>query len=257
MAGKLRRRELVAVLIVAGLIAGLLAAMGAARTGPAKPIAGTSARLKVFAAASLTNVFPQIDGRPQFQFGGSDVLQTQIQQGAPADVFASASPKQAQALFRAGLVDKPVNFATNTLVVIVPWSNPGKVHSIYDLRRKGETIVIGDSTVPVGAYTRQVLSKLHLTSLLSHVKSNDTDVKQVVSQVALGQADAGFAYATDVKAASRQIQAISIPKQGQPQVVYQIAVVKAGNGSGARAFVNEVLSSRGRGLLRAAGFGLP
>ena len=214
-------------------------------------------RLKVFAAASLTKVLPQIDSRPQFQFGGSDVLQAQIQQGAPADVFASASPKQAQALFHAGLAERPVDFATNTLVIIVPRSNPGRVHSIYDLRRKGETLVIGDSTVPVGAYTRQVLAKLHLTSLLAHVKSNDTDVKQVVAQVALGQADAGFAYITDVRAASGKVKAVGIPSRGRPRVVYQLAVVKHGSTAAARAFVSAVLSSRGRGLLKAAGFGLP
>jgi molybdate transport system substrate-binding protein len=252
MPGVKTTRSLPLLPIALALGALLLQACGASTRSPA-----TTAPPRVFAAASLTKVFPRIDRHAHFQFAGSDVLQAQIQQGAPADVFASASPKQAQALFHAGLVDKPVNFATNTLVVIVPRSNPGKVHSIYDLRRKGETIVIGDSTVPVGAYTRKVLTALHLTSLLSHVKSNDTDVKQVVSQVALGQVDAGFAYITDVKAASRQIEAISIPKRGRPKVIYQIAVLKAGNRSGAQAFVNEVLSSRGRGLLKATGFGVP
>jgi molybdate transport system substrate-binding protein len=233
------------------------AAAGITVAAAGKPVARAGAQLKVFAAASLTKVFPQIDGRPRFQFAGSDVLQAQIQQGAPADVFASASPKQAQALFHAGLVEAPVNFATNTLVLIVPKGNPGHVHTIYDLRKKGEALVIGDSTVPVGSYTRQVRAKLHLTGLLSHVKSNDTDVKQVVSQVALGQADAGFAYITDVNASGGMVKSIAIPKSGQPRVVYQIAVVKRGNGTAARGFVSEVLSPRGRGLLKAAGFGLP
>jgi molybdate transport system substrate-binding protein len=233
---------------------GLFVVVGGAQAGP---LARSAAKINVLAAASLTKVFPQIDSRPRFEFAGSDVLQTQIQQGAPADVFASASPKQAQALFHAGLVKKPIDFATNTLVVIVPKSNPGHVHSIYDLGKPGETLVIGDSTVPVGAYTRQVLAKLHLTSLLSHVKSNDTDVKQVVSQVALGQADAGFAYITDVRASGGSVKSIAIPKQGQPRVLYQIAVVRSGSTSAAQGFVNEVLSRRGRALLKAAGFGLP
>jgi molybdate transport system substrate-binding protein len=237
------------------LAASAFVALGAA--GPARPVARGTARLKVFAAASLTKVFARIDGRPRFQFAGSDVLQAQIQAGAPADVFASASPKQAQALFHSGLVEAPVAFATNTLVLIVPKRNPGHIRSIYDLRKQGETLVIGDSTVPVGAYTRQVLTKLHLTELLSHVKSNDTDVKQVVSQVALGQADSGFAYITDVKASGGAVKSIAIPKNGQPRVVYQIAVVKRGDTTGARLFVSEVLSPRGRGLLKAAGFGLP
>lgn len=219
--------------------------------------AHAASRLRVFAAASLTEVLPRIDSRPQFEFAGSDVLQAQIRQGAPADVFASASPKQAQALYGQGLVERPVSFATNSLVVIVPRSNPGHVHSIYDLRRSGETIVIGDSTVPIGAYTRQVLAKLGLTGLLSHVKSNDTDVKQIVTQVALGQADAGFVYVTDARAARGKVSVISIPKAGQPKVTYQIAVVRSGNRAGGQAFVGEVLSARGRGLLKAAGFGLP
>jgi molybdate transport system substrate-binding protein len=212
----------------------------------------------VYGAASLSKVFPKIDASPKYQFAGSDVLETQIQQGAPADVFAAASPKQPQALFQKGMVSKPVNFATNTLVIIVPRSNPAHIKTISDLRRKGVTLVIGDSTVPVGAYTRTVLTKLHMTSLLTHVKSNDSDVSQVVSQVALGQADAGFAYITDAKSSGGKVKQLAIPKKGQPKVSYQIAVVKnSSNQAAATAFVQEILSAHGRALLKAAGFGLP
>jgi molybdate transport system substrate-binding protein len=252
MPGVKATRSLPVFLIAMALGALLLQACAGTTRSPA-----SSAPLRVFAAASLTKVFPRIDPHARYQFAGSDVLQAQIQQGAPADVFASASPKQAQALLEAGLVEKPVSFATNTLALIVPLANPARVHSVYDLRRRGVSLVIGDSTVPVGAYSRQVLAALGLTSLLSHVKSNDSDVKQVVSQVALGQADAGFAYITDVRAASGRVRAIQIPERGRPRVQYEIAVVKAGNAARARAFVDEVLSSGGQAQLRAAGFGPP
>jgi molybdate transport system substrate-binding protein len=252
MPGVKATRSLPLILIGLALGALLLQACGASTRSSA-----TTAPLRVFAAASLTKAFPRIDRHARFQFAGSDVLQAQIEQGAPADVFASASPKQAQALFHAGRVDKPVSFATNTLALIVPMGNPARVHSVYDLRRQGVSLVIGDSTVPVGAYSRQVLAALGLTSVLSHVKSNDADVKQVVSQVALGQADAGFAYITDVAASSGRVRAIQIPMRGRPRVQYEIAVVKAGNAARARAFVDEVLSSRGQAQLRAAGFGPP
>ena len=114
-------------------------------------------RITVYAAASLTQVFPRIDKAPRYSFAGSDTLATQIAQGAPADVFASASPKQTELLYHNGVLRRPVVFATNKLIVIVPSSNPGHIASVYDLRRSGVKVIIGTPTVPVGAYTRQVL----------------------------------------------------------------------------------------------------
>jgi molybdate transport system substrate-binding protein len=238
-------------------LASVLASATVASCGSSTSTSTTSsgAAPRVFAAASLTKVFPRIDPAAHYEFAGSDVLETQIRQGAPADVFASASPKQPQALYKDGLVQKPVNFATNTLVIIVPKSNPANIHTISDLSKPGTTIVIGDPTVPVGAYTRTVLKKLALTGLLTHVKSEDTDVKQVVQQVALGQADAGFAYVTDARSAAGQLLSIGIPVAGQPKVVYQIAVTSHGDQAAGQKFVDEVLSPRGQALLAAAGFG--
>ena len=103
----------------------------------------------VFAAASLTKVFPEIDPSAKYTFGGSGALETQIEQGAPADVFAAASPKQPAALFAKGLVDKPVEFATNTLVLIVPKSNPAHITSVGDITKPGVKLVICNATVPV------------------------------------------------------------------------------------------------------------
>src|SRR5262249_59753142 len=119
-----------------------------------------SGKLAVFAAASLTEVFPKINPRPNYSFAGSDQLAAQIQLGAEADVFAAASPKYPELLFQKGLVQKPIPFATNTLVLIVPKSNPAHIHSVLDLTKPGVRVVIGDPAVPVGSYTLTVLKNL-------------------------------------------------------------------------------------------------
>jgi molybdate transport system substrate-binding protein len=223
--------------------------------------ASTSAggRITVFAAASLTQVFANLDPSPRYSFAGSDELAVQLQQGAPADVYAAASPKFPELLYRKGLLQRPVTFATNKLVVIVPSSNPAHIRSVYDLRRSGVRVVIGDKSVPIGAYTRQILDKLGIAdAVLENVVSEETDVKGIVTKVALGEADAGFVYVTDAKVAAAQLRNVSLPTRAQPRVRYEIAVVKAsGHRAAARAFVRRVLSARGRALLKRAGFGLP
>jgi molybdate transport system substrate-binding protein len=215
--------------------------------------------ITVFAAASLASVFPRIDAAPRYSFAGSDSLALQIRGGAPADVYASASPTQPQSLFKDGLVSKPQTFATNTLVVVVPRSNPARIRSVYDLRRRGVKLVVGDATVPIGVYTRQVLRRLAIAhAVFGNVVSQQTDVKGIVAAVALGQADAGFVYTTDARAVRSRVKAVPIPARAQPSVRYQIAVVAASaNQAAASAFMREVLSQRGRTQLVAAGFGLP
>jgi molybdate transport system substrate-binding protein len=149
--------------------------------------------ITVFAAASLTEVFPRIDKKPRYSFAGSDQLALQIRQGAPVDVYAAASPKSTQLLYRDGFVSKPVVFATNKLIILVPRSNPAHVADVYDLRRAGLKVVIGDRTVPIGTYTRQILDTLGITNdVMKNVVSQETDVKGIVTKVALGEADAGF-----------------------------------------------------------------
>ena len=140
-------------------------------------------------------------------------------------MFASASPQYTQDLFRQGLVEKPVTFASNRLVLIVPKSNPAGLTSVYDLARKDVKLVIAAPAVPVGSYTRTVLRKLGLSSVLAKVVSQESDVKGVVGKVALGQADAGFVYVTDVKPVAGDVTAIAIPAWAQPRVRYEIAVV--------------------------------
>ena len=234
-----------------------VAAVAAALAAPAATSAGGG--ITVFAAASLTQVFPRIDGAPRYSFAGSDQLALQLGQGAPADVYAAASPKYPELLYRQGLLRKPRVFATNRLVVLLPKANPAHVHSVYDLRRKGVKVVIGDASVPIGSYTRQILDTLGITSdVLANVVSQETDVKGIVAKVALGEADAGFVYVTDARPAGKEVATVSLPRWAQPSVRYEIAVVRASKqAAAARRFVARVLSKRGRLELRRAGFGVP
>jgi len=215
--------------------------------------------ITVFAAASVTGVLERIDKGPRYSFAGSDQLAVQIQQGAPADVFAAASPKQTQLLYRSGLLRKPVAFATNRLIVLVPRSNPGRIRNVYDLCRAGLKIVIGDGTVPIGSYTRQILDTLGIAAgVMNNVVSQETDVKGIVTKVALGEADAGFVYLTDAKPVASRTRSVALPAWAQPPIRYELAVVKSSpNATAAKAFVKKVLSKRGRLVLRNAGFGLP
>jgi molybdate transport system substrate-binding protein len=215
--------------------------------------------LNVFAAASLTEVFPKIDKSERYSFAGSDQLALQIRQGAPADLFASASPKYAELAYRDGYVQKPVVFATNKLIVVVPKSNPGGIKTVYDLRRHGLKIVIGDKAVPIGSYTRQILDALGITNdVMSNVVSQETDVKGIVGKVALGEADAGFVYRTDARPVAGHTRTIALPDWAQPPIRYEIAIVKSSaHPAAARAYLKRVTSTRGRKLLAAAGFGLP
>jgi molybdate transport system substrate-binding protein len=216
--------------------------------------------LNVYAATSLTNVFPALNKAPKYSFGGSNTLQAQIERGAPADVFASASPTEAGALFREGLCTRPVTFAINRLVLLIPNSNPGNVTSVYSLRSGGRRLSMGTAGGPIGAYTRQLLRRMRLTGILSSNRvSQQTNVGQVAAQVATGSADAGFVYYTDGLAVKDRTRMISLPKWAQPPVRYQICTVKRSGAdtSGAQAFINQVTGKAGRGALKAYGFGLP
>jgi molybdate transport system substrate-binding protein len=216
--------------------------------------------LNVYAATSLSNVFPALDKAPKYSFGGSNTLELQIQRGAPADVFASASTTEAQQLFHQGLCTRPVTFAINRLVLLIPNANPGNVTSVYSLRSGGRRLSIGTASVPVGAYTRQLLRRMRLSSILSSNRvSQQTNVGQVSAQVALGSADAGFVYYTDGLAVRDRTKMLSLPKWAQPPVRYQICAVKRAGAdtSGAQAFITKVTGKAGRGALKAHGFGLP
>jgi molybdate transport system substrate-binding protein len=217
--------------------------------------ASTRTQITVYAAASLTNVFPRIDPTPKYSFAGSNTLAAQIQQGAPADVFASANTTLPNQLFAKGLVSRPVVFTRNTLVVVVPKSNPAGIRSVYDLKRPGTKLVVAGPAVPVGAYTVQILRNMGLTSVLQNVVSRETDVRDVLAKVALGEADAGFVYSTDARTVSGQVTVLRLPAWAQPKVQYGIAVVSASPSKAAAIrFVAEVLSRAGQKKLIAAGF---
>ncbi len=228
-------------------------ATAASATGAGDP------QTTVFAAASLTKVFPQIDPRAKYTFGGSGALEIQIEQGAPADVFAAASSKQPAALYGKGLVSKPVEFATNTLVLIVPSNNPAHITSVSDITKPGVKLVICNAAVPCGDYARNAFENLGIMAqAMKNVVSQTTDVTQTVAQVALGQADAGFVYITDADAAKGKVNVVRLPSKAKPEAQDYIAVVKAAKDpSAAQAFVNTVLSAAGKAKLRAAGFGTP
>jgi molybdate transport system substrate-binding protein len=217
---------------------------------------GSADRLRVLAAASLTDVLPAIDPAPVYSFSGSNALAVQIESGAPADVFASADASIPARLHAEGLVELPVPFARNSLVVIVPRGNPADVRSVDDLARPGVTVVVAQEGVPVGGYTRSVLAKLGLeTQVLRNVVSRETDVRAVLSMVALGQADAGFVYATDARQAADRVRVVPIPEDAQPRAAYAVAVVSASpRRAQARAFVRALLDRSGRSTLARYGF---
>jgi molybdate transport system substrate-binding protein len=248
-----RRRALVSV-PVAALVALAVAACGGSSGTP---------ELKVSAAASLKKAFTQYGqsfGHVTFSFAGSDQLAAQIRAGARPGVFASANTKLPASLFASGLVDKPVPFATNRLVLAVP-TNSSKVTSLADLTKPGVTIAIGDSTVPVGVYTATVLGRIapsEARAIKHNIRSQEPSVDGIVGKLTTGAVDAGFLYITDVKAAGGSVKAIPLPASLQPTVVYGGAAVKgSGQESRARQFISGLLGGSGRAALAAAGFGPP
>jgi molybdate transport system substrate-binding protein len=227
----------------------------------ALPIGGASSatrstQITVYAAASLTNVFPAIDPNEKYSFGGSNALAAQITQGAPADVFASADMTLPKQLKQNGLCSKPIVFTRNKLVIVVPKANPAHIRNVYDLTKAGVTIDIAAKGVPVGTYTLQILKNMNLTNaVLKNVVSQETDVREVLSKVALGEVDAGFVYSTDAKTVTGKVLVIKVPAWAQPQVRYGICVVShSTNKPAAKAFIKRVLSKAGQRKLHKFGF---
>ena len=214
--------------------------------------------LTVYAASSLTEAFEQLTPAVRFNFAGSDELATQLREGAQADVYAAASPRYPGELFEEGIVEEPIVFATNRLVIVVPSDNPAGIRELDDLTAVDVRLVIGGEGVPIGDYTRELLERAERPDVLERVVSEEEDVKGVLAKVALGEADAGFVYATDARAAGGDVVAIELPREFQGPIEYPVAVVRnATRAEDARRFIELLRSSRGRTALRAAGFGLP
>ena len=221
-----------------------------------------SGSLNVFAAASLTGAFADekqtlAASDPglslTYNFAGSQALVTQIQQGAPADVFASADERNMQKLVDAGLVEPPKQFARNKLEIAVAPGNPKHITGLADLERPGVTLVLADPSVPAGKYARQAFQKAGLPA--PRPVSNELDVKSALSKLTLGEADAVVVYVTDVKSAGSKVAGVEIPAGRNVVAIYPIAAVKASkNLPAAEAFVDEIVGGTGQQALQARGF---
>jgi molybdate transport system substrate-binding protein len=209
---------------------------------------GSADELRVSAAASLKPALEGQDG-VRLSFGGSDELAAQIRQGARPDVYAAADTTLPDALYKEGLVEKPVVFAANRLVLAVPPESA--INAVEDLVRPGLRIAVGAPSVPVGDYTRRTLERLPRRTreaILANVRSEEPDVAGVVGKLTQGAVDAGFVYITDVRASKGRLRAIAVDA---PKVLYGAAVVKGADDS-AREFV-----ARLPALAQAAGFESP
>jgi molybdate transport system substrate-binding protein len=230
----------------------------AGATTTAAPITGS---LSVFAAASLTGAFNTAKTTLTasnaglsltFNFAGSNTLVSQITQGAPADVFASADTKNMQKLVDAGLVNSPVTFARNKLEIAVAAGNPKGITGLADLAKPGVTVVLEAVGVPAGDYTRQILTAQNITVT---PKSLETDVKSALAKVTSGEADATVVYVTDVTAGGPSVAGVTVADSLQPAITYPIAVVKASkNAAAAEAFVTSAVFGTVQKALEAAGF---
>ena len=221
-----------------------------------------SGDLTVFGAASLTKAFGDLKTalatsdpnlKLAYNFAGSQALVQQIQNGAPADVFASADTKNMQKLVDANLVEAPTNFAGNKLMIGVAPGNPKNIKTLADTEKSGVTLVLADKSVPAGNYARQAYAKAGLPA--PKPVSNELDVKSTLAKVESGDADAAVVYVTDVKAAGDKVEGVEIPDNQNIPASYPIAVVKATKDpQAAHAFVDEVVSGQGRQALQKAGF---
>ena len=240
---------------------------GGTAAGPAPGTSGTrvTGAVTVFAAASLTGAFTQLGKDFQaanpgttvtFNFAGSSALATQIDQGAPADVFASAAPANMKTVTDAGNGDgTPTTFVKNQLVIAVPKGNPRNITGLADLVKPGVKVALCAAAVPCGAaaVTALAAAKVRLTPV-----TLEQDVKSALSKVKLGEVDAALVYRTDVRAAASDVDGVEFPESAGAVNEYPIVVLKGSrNRTAAQAFVAYVLSDKGRAVLTAAGFQAP
>jgi len=256
------RARVVTALLLAGIV-GLASACGPSGSGSASP-SGPSGAITVFAASSLNAAFTTIGAdfekshpgtMVRFSFAGSSSLAAQIQEGALGDVFASADQPNMQKLVQAGLTaESPMVFARNDLEIVVAKGNPKHIASLADLARSGLVIVLCAPAVPCGHYAAQALQKAGVSVKPA---SHEADVKSVLSKVALGEADAGIVYLTDVKAAGQSVEGVAIAPALNVVAEYPIVILKdSQNRALARAFISYVRTG-GRETLARYGFTNP
>jgi molybdate transport system substrate-binding protein len=237
------------------------AGVGNANTSSGSKLSGS---LTVYAAASLTEAFDTI--KAQFErahpgtsvkvtYGASSDLATQITQGAPVDVFASASTKNMDAVVSANDASSPTNFVSNTLEIAVPPRNPAHISSVADLAKSGVKVAVCDPAVPCGVVAAQVFKNAKITVKPT---ANEADVKSTLAAVESGEVDAGLVYVTDVRSAGSKVKGVVIPDKLNASTTYPIApLTHAGNPALATAFVDFVLSPPAMQVLMKDGFKNP
>ena len=249
--------------VAAGLLAVLLVACGSSGHPSTSTTAAGGGKIIVFAAASLSKTFTAIGAQfktdnpgsdVEFSFEGSSVLVTQLAQGAPADVFASADTTNMGKAVQAGLVaGDPANFATNTLTIAVAPGNPKHINSFRDLTKSGLNVVVCAPQVPCGSATQKVEKA---AGVQLNPVSEELSVTDVLTKVTTGQADAGLVYVTDTLAAGNKVTSVPFPEAAGAVNTYPIAVLKeTKHAELARKFVDLVTGDAGQKTLRAAGFG--
>lgn len=254
---------MIRTVLVGALVALSLVACGTEKPAGHTPGAG-SGDITVFAAASLTETFTELGTRFEeanpgttvtFNFGGSSALAQQINEGAPADVFASASPVNMTQVIETGAVtEKSATFARNRLEIVVPAGNPGGITGLADFADESKTIALCAEQVPCGAAAKKAFEAAGITAAPDTLEQ---DVKAVLTKVRLGEVDAGLVYRTDVLAAGENVEGIEFPEAEQALNDYSIAALAAApNASGATEFINFVFDP-GRDMLAAAGFEEP
>jgi molybdate transport system substrate-binding protein len=258
------------LLLAVAVVSLLLALPGRARTDGGRSAERT---FTVFAAASLRDVFTTLGttferAHPgvtvRFNFAGSQDLRTQLEHGAPADVFASADTRQMALARSAGLVEPPLPFATNAPVIVVPGDAPGKVRTLEDLTT-AKRLVVGAPEVPIGAYTAQILQRAAArfgaefpARVEARVVSRELNVRQVLTKVMLGEADAGIVYRTDARSAGERVRVVEIPPELNVIAEYPIApVTRSRQQELARQWIALVTGPEGQAVLGRAGFGGP
>jgi molybdate transport system substrate-binding protein len=245
----------------AGAVA-LVAGCSSSAQDAAKSHSGASGTLRIYAASSLTEAFNELKrgfaaAHPgttiSITYGASSELATQIGQGAPADVFASASKKNMTALGSAAV--HPTDFVSNVLTVAVPPANPAKIASVRDVAKKSVKVAICDPAVPCGVVAAEVFAKAGISVKAT---ASEPDVKSVLAAVESGEVDAGLVYVTDARAAGTKVRGVAIPARFRASTTYPIAALKrAKNAVLAKAWVDYVLSPAGRKVFAADGFGPP
>jgi molybdate transport system substrate-binding protein len=225
----------------------------------------------VFAAASLTDAFEAIEQELEaaspnlsitYNFGGSQALVTQLEEGAQADVFASANMAQMEAAIEANLVaDAPVPFVHNRLAIVTPADNPAGIEGPADLGKEGPLLVLAQSEVPAGRYARESVCLMagaygsdFVQRVAANVVSEEEDVRDVLAKVALGEADAGIVYVSDAVVAGAQVHVVDIPVELNVIATYPVAVLAEGDQALGSAFVAYLISEEGQRLLERYGF---